>query len=291
MRYERTPMRRTAERGYTLTEVMVAITLSVFLLLGLFSILQQTRKTSTETTGLSQLQDDERVAMTIITDTIQAAGYVPEANGSGQSLFVVDSGGGFATAGQIISSAAYTASNGVVTGERLTMRYVLGTGDTTLLCDGEQYTGTGDQLYKEIFQIDVNSAGTYQLQCVPKNGAAAVPIVNNVRSLTFQFAVNSTSAGTLTKSNAKGPNTEASNATGYGCPADSWVATASMSPSDWTNVCSVKVDMVFINPLYQPAGQAQPTPGQKPYVTFERVIGLLGKTGVNVSTVTGGATS
>jgi hypothetical protein len=45
----------------------------------------------------------------------------------------------------------------------------------------------------------------------------------------------------------------------------------------------VKVDIVFVNPLYQPAGQAQPTPGQKQYVTFERVIGILGKSGVNAT--------
>jgi type IV pilus assembly protein PilW len=288
MRHERTNLGRAAERGYTLTEVMVAITLSVFLLMGLFSILQSTRRTSTTTTGLAQLQDDERIAMTIITDTIEAAGYAPEANGSGQSQFTVDAPGGFATAGQIITSTAHS-SNSVSVGERLTMRYVLGAGNTVLLCDGELPAPTSDTLYKEIFEIDYAtsgpSAGSYQLVCVPKNGATGVPIVNNVVSLTFQWGVNTTAAGSATAANQKGPNT-GSSLTGQGCPADTWTTTANMGTNDWTNVCAVKVDIVFVNPLYQPVGQAKPTPGQNPYITFERVIGILGKTGVNVTSST-----
>ena len=109
--------------------------------------------------------------------------------------------------------------------------------------------------------------------------------MNNVVSLTFQFSVNSTGATSSTPSNQKGPTT-LSSTTGQGCPGDSWVTTANMQPNDWTNVCAVKVDLVFINPLYKPPGQPLPTPGQLQYVTFERVIGLLNKTGVNVTTTT-----
>jgi type IV pilus assembly protein PilW len=278
-------LRRAAEHGYTLTEVMVAITLSVFLLLGLFSILQQTRNTNTTTTGLSQLQDDERVAMSIITDTIQEAGFAPDPNGSGQGQFIVDTGAGFATQGQVISSIAHS-SNGVSTGERFTMRFVLGAGNSVILCDGEQPNPASDTPFKQIFQVDYAAtgtyAGTYQLICVPKDGATGVPIVNNIVSLTFQFGVNSTAASSTTASNAKGPNSNSA-LTNYGCPSDTWITTANMGTNDWTNICAVKVDMVFVNPLYQPAGQPKPSPGQSPYITFERVISILSKTGVNVT--------
>jgi type IV pilus assembly protein PilW len=278
MKRERTNQRRATERGFTLTEVMVAITLSVFLLMGLFSILQQTRRTNGNTTGLSQLQDDERVAMTIMTDTIETAGYVPEANGSGQSNFIAAAP--FTTAGQIITGSTTGAS----VGEVLTMRYDLAANDTTLQCDGTRNTGA-EAAFTETFEITTNAAGVNQLVCIPNSGAT-VPLVNNVANLTFQFSVNSTSAGSITPSNKTGPNSEGSSVTGLGCPGDSWVATGSMSTSDWTNVCAVKVDILFINPLYQPAGQAQPTPGQNQYITFERVITILSKTGVNVTSST-----
>lgn len=278
MKPERTHARRASERGYSLVEVMVAITLSVFLLLGLFTILRQTRNANSATTGLSQLQDDERIAMTIMTDTIEAAGYVPEANGSGQSQFVADAV--FATQGQIIVAGTAGAS----VGERLTMRYVLGLNDLTLKCDGTANSGA-EQVYKEIFQITTNAAGVNQLVCIPSNGSAAVPLVNNVANLTFQFAVNRTAASSTTASNAVGPNT-LSSATGYGCPADTWMTTANMLTNDWANVCAVKIDIVFVNPIYQPASQSHPTPGQKQYITFERVIAIQSKTGVNVTNST-----
>ena len=278
MKHQRTIAQRTAAQGYTLVEVMVAITISVFLLMGLFSILQQTRQASTATSGLAQLQDDERVAMTILTDTIQQAGYVPEANGSGASLFAVDTPT-FPYAGQIFS-----AGSGPVAGDRLTLRYVLGSNDTALSCLGQQNTSTGDVLYKPIFQIDTFN-GVNALTCSPNNGVAEEPLVNNVVNLTFQFAVNTTSASSITASNAVGPNTETSNATGYGCPGDTYIKTASMTQYDWTNVCAVKVDIVFLNPLYQPPNQPNPTPGQPQYVVFERVITVQSKSGVNVSIV------
>jgi type IV pilus assembly protein PilW len=278
MRNDRTDMRRDAERGYTLTEVMVAITLSVFLLLGLFSILQQTRKTNSTTSGLSQLQDDERVAMTIMTDTLEAAGYVPEANGAGQSKFVTDTT--FATQGQIVAGR----TTGTAVGESLTMRYDLANDDTTLQCDGTANKSGTEQVFTETFQITANAAGANQLVCIANGNT--VPLVNNVANLTFQYSVNTTSAGSLTAPTSVGPNSEGTSLTGYGCPGDTWITTTNMSASDWTNVCAVKVDIVFVNPIYKPPGQALPTPGQKQYVTFERVITILSKTGVNVTNST-----
>jgi type IV pilus assembly protein PilW len=279
MKHEHTSTPNFRQRGYTLTEVMVAITLAVFLLMGLFSILQQTRNASNETTGLSQLQDDERVAMTILTDTIQQAGYTPSASGSLQSMFSPD--GVFANNGQLMVGGA-----GQLVGDKLTVRYVLASNDTALTCLGTANTDPDAKVFKEIFEINNTFPGWGQtLACSSGDGVGEQPLVNNVVNLTFQFAVNTTSAGPSTPSNSVGPNTEASNNMGNGCPADTYIPTPTMSPADWTNVCAVKVDITFNNPLYQPAGQPNPTPGQPQYITFERVISVLSKTGVNVTTV------
>jgi type IV pilus assembly protein PilW len=276
MKHAHTCAARAAGRGYTLTEVMIAITLSVFLLMGLFTILQQTRNASNETSGLSQLQDDERVAMTVLTNIIREAGYTPRADGSDATLLAADSPV-FKYAGQL-----FIGGTSAVAGDQLTMRYVLDTNDTTLTCTGGTNTGA-KQVFKEIFEINnTNGLGLY---CSPGNGSAEVPLVFNAVNLTFQFAVNTTSASSTTAANAVGPNGEASHIMGYGCPADTYILTASMSEWDWTNVCAVKVDITFLNPLYQPAGQPQPTPGQPQYITFERVISVLSKTGVNVTTI------
>ena len=152
MNHQHTNTFRCTQRGYTLTEVMEAITLAVFLLMGLFSILQQTRNTSNETTGLSQLQDDERVAMTILTDTIQQAGYTPSASGSLQNMFVAD--GTFANQGQL-----FVAGPGAVAGDRLTLRYVLGANDTALTCLGTSNTGPARLSIKRFSRSTVRFPG------------------------------------------------------------------------------------------------------------------------------------
>ena len=272
--------RGLAQRGYTLVELMVAVTIAVFLLAGLFSILQQTRNTSNQTTGLSQLQDDERVAMSMLTNVIEHAGYAPEASGSGQSLMVADST--YAYTGQ-----AFVGGLNAPYGEKVVVRSVLGASDGSLDCLGKANSTGSDQVYKATINIAVDSNdNAVKLYCSSNNGVTAEPLVGNIASITFQYAVNSTSSTSSTTATAVGPNTESSNATGYGCPADTYIPTASMSAADWTNVCAVKVALIFNNPLYQPAGQPNPTPGQQPYVTFERVIGVLNRSGINTTTVT-----
>jgi hypothetical protein len=66
-----------------------------------------------------------------------------------------------------------------------------------------------------------------------------------------------------------------------------------MVANDWTNVCAVRVTLTFLNPMYQPAGQPLPTPGQPQYVTFQRVISVMSNAGVNSTnvTTTNGATT
>ena len=67
------------QSGYTLVELMVALAIALFLLGGLFTIVQGTRTTYGNQSQLAQLQDSERLAMTLITDVIQdsfiATGY------------------------------------------------------------------------------------------------------------------------------------------------------------------------------------------------------------------------
>src|SRR6476646_7039124 len=61
--------------GFTLVELMVTVGIALFLLGGLVTIVQNVRQTSLTQQALAQLQDEQRFAMTVITDAIQSAGY------------------------------------------------------------------------------------------------------------------------------------------------------------------------------------------------------------------------
>ena len=93
------------QRGYTLLEILVALFIGVFLLAGLFTILQNTRRTSSNQTGLAQLQDQQRMAMSILTDVIQNAGYFDAATTSASVALPTASG--------LVNSITMASSQGI----------------------------------------------------------------------------------------------------------------------------------------------------------------------------------
>jgi type IV pilus assembly protein PilW len=286
------PMRRIykarragLESGYSLIELMVAMAISAFLLAGLFTIFQGTRHTSDQQTGLSELQDEERLAMTMISDIVQIAGAFTDAtNNTAQSVLLTD-GGNFTNPGQALFGATPAATGP----DTLTVRFQTASGDGVLNCNGVANASGAPVVYSNTYSIATNAAGVSQLLClvqtgIPAAGAAvAVPLVNNVTNMQFWYAVNTTGSTPLTPITSTG--TSAGTVTNAGCPADTYIATASMGANDWSNVCAVKVVLTFVNPLYQPAGQPKPTPGQVQTVQFARVIGIQAKAGPNMTSV------
>ncbi len=59
-----------SQGGFTLVELMVATTIAVFLLGGLFATVQSTRRAYGNQNLLSQLQDNERLAMSLMASDI-----------------------------------------------------------------------------------------------------------------------------------------------------------------------------------------------------------------------------
>jgi len=68
--------RRGCGRGFTLIELMVAITLGLFLLIGLSSLLVSTVSSRSELDKSSRQIDNGRYALQVLTDDIQLAGFV-----------------------------------------------------------------------------------------------------------------------------------------------------------------------------------------------------------------------
>src|SRR5271156_2304395 len=68
---------RTSQRGLTLIEILIALLIGVFILGALLTIVQANREVFGNQTQLAQLQDSERIAMTLMTDVIQSAGDFP----------------------------------------------------------------------------------------------------------------------------------------------------------------------------------------------------------------------
>jgi len=252
------PLLRAAhtQRGFTLVELMVTVGIALFLLWGLTTVMQNVRQANLNQQGLAQLQDEERFALTVITDVVQSGGYLPDAT-VWTSATSLPAGGNFTLAGQ----AFYGALN-APTGYSLSVRYRTGNSDGVILCDGSSNTAAppGSQYYTNTFTVVLGAPGQVgglycQLQVGNLAPQAAVLLVPAVQSMTVYFGVKRDF--TFDDYNV-----------------DTYVTPDLMTANDWNNISAVRVILTFNNPM---ANQ----PGQPPSITFERVIEVMARGGVH----------
>lgn len=242
-----------AARGFTFVEIMVALALGLFLIGGLLTLVQAMRRTATNQSGMSQLQDNERMAMQLITDVVQSTGYYtsPLTN-SAASAFLV----GTYTPATFASGQALMGNHTAGVPDIITNRYWTagtGVGDNAINCTGNP----SPTLASFVNQITVSTASNY-LTCtvwVNANNPVNVALVPGITNMTVLYGVES-------------GNGVASNSVDAYLTAD--LVTAGTL---WSQVRSVQVTLTFLNPM---AAQ----PGQPATVNFSRTIAVMYKTGV-----------
>ena len=69
---------RRLASGLTLIEMMVAVTIGLFIALALSSVFLSLKSAFVSQDQLAQLQDNERLALTILTSSVEMAGYFPD---------------------------------------------------------------------------------------------------------------------------------------------------------------------------------------------------------------------
>ncbi len=246
-------LRRRAQSGFTLVELMIAVTIALFLVGGLVTLVDGMKRAALSQDGMSQLQDNERMAATLMSDVIQSAGYFynPTVNTAASTMPVT---GSFTFAGQsIVGAGAWTAA---APGDSITVRYMTGGTnapyyDKTINCMGN--TSTTPTLYTNAFSVQTISGVSY-LVC-SLNGAAVVPLVSGVTKLQIYYGVQ-TNPAALTNS------------------VDTYLDATAMTTAYWGKVLAVKIQLTFTNPL---ANQA----GQPATIVFTRVVDVMNKTGVS----------
>lgn len=207
--------RRGAQRqtGFTMIELMVALLIGLFLMGGLMTLLQNNRKAFSSQSQLGQLQDSERLAMSMMTGVIQQSGYFTDPTTNSPST-ALPASGSFA-AGQGLTGT---------TADTISARYTTATGDGILNCKGTSNTSGANATYVNTFSV---SGG--QLVCTDETGTI-YPLVSGVTNLAVLYGVSTSAIG--------------GNVDTYMTAAQVTAATA------WNNVISVSVSLTFTNPLY-----------------------------------------
>jgi type IV pilus assembly protein PilW len=254
MKHSTPPTCRTAQarlRGFTLIELMIAITVAVFLIGGLLLMVQSTRNTFATQNQLAQLQDNERLVMTFMAEVVESTGYFPNPKlyTSGAVLPIA---GVFAAPGQ----AVFGTYNAAAPGDTVSIRYGAALNDNVFNCRGT--TNTTQNPYDTfVNKFWVNNAVPTNpvLTCAFSSNATAlvnVPLVNGVQNLSILYGIKRNPVDT-------------------GSCADTYLNGSQMLAADWSAVCSISMTVSFINPL-NPTG---------PTINITRVIAVMNAAGVN----------
>jgi type IV pilus assembly protein PilW len=236
-----------SQRGFTMLELLVATTISVFLLGGLFATLQGTRQAYTQQSQLAQLQDNQRLAMTIIAGVVESSGYFPSPQTYSASNFMTAPTGAFTTVGQSIVGTASAAAPG----DTITVRYGADVADNVYNCRGGVNTGGAPITMVNTFKVAVDAAGVSWLVC--NDGVQDYQLVSGITDMQLSYGVH------------LGPTT--------GSCTDTYQTSAQMvaTPANWNVVCSVIVTLTFNNPASLGAANAT--------VPVTRVIALMNTAG------------
>lgn len=256
--------RRTvrAERGFTLVELMVTVAIALFLIGGLLVTVQNVRSAYNNQQALSQLQDQQRFALTVLSDVIQSGGYFPDPV-TWQPTNSLPASGNYA-----VGQAFWGTHPGGAAADTIGVRYRTALNDFVILCDGSTNTTTGPtRLYVNQFTVVPPAGNTPgQLRCQLTDGASGanidgpVTLVNGVQNMLVYYGVK------------RNPVPADYNVDTY-LRADQMNA----GNGDWSNISSVRVILTFTNPLCPPVGACQP--GQQPTIQFERVIEVMARAG------------
>lgn len=207
------------QSGIGLVEIMVSMVIALFLLLGIGTIFMTTRSTYGDQQGLSNLQDNERLAMFMLTNVIQTGGYFPDPLTSSAALSLP------VTAPYVVAGQAVSGTEGGAAPDTVRARFVTASGDGIETCNGGANTTGANVVYDNVFDISGNT-----LRCAV-NGGNPQPLVSGVSDMQVLYGVDTTSSGSAT----------------------AYVNAGAVA--NWNNVKSVRITLTFLNPLAAQAGQ------------------------------------
>jgi type IV pilus assembly protein PilW len=210
------PATRRAQAGVTLVEMMIALTIGLFIAVALSAIFVNAKSAFLAQDALSDLHENERLGIAVLTTEVQLAGYYPDPNNRNPpDALPADNNPQMPVqfaAGQSIAGAEGAS-------DTLAVRFVTASGDGLMNCQGSVNTTGANQLVTNVFSINANR----QLQCAV-NGNAPVPLVNTVTAMTVLYGTDGSASGNIDR---------------Y------LVASAVTSKGLWSQVKSVQVRLVF----------------------------------------------
>lgn len=219
-------MNMRLSRGHSLLELMIALAIALVMMLGLTTVLVQMKGAFVAQDQLAQLQDSERLALTVLTGSVHSAGYFPDPVSTSAAEALPQYSG--------LSVAFAPGQSLVGEDDKLTVRYRVLPGSSLLVnCLGEGHTGADIPVLMSTFSVA--PAPQNELLCSTDGGVTTTPLVGNVTGMDVRYGTDSADSGQV----------------------DRYLRASQVKEAGlWPRVRSVQVTLTFANPLARPGEPA-----------------------------------
>ncbi|MBL1278390.1 MAG: PilW family protein [Ectothiorhodospiraceae bacterium] len=177
-------------RGFTLVEIMVAITIGLLMLAGILQISQANKQSNRLQRNMGYVQENIRTAMDLLVRDIQQAGYYEDDNPASPIPITTAP---FRTVSAIptgIITAAITADGGGNANDQITLIYEVSTAPgITTDCLGQAPNATTSPIAGNLFIQNHYFISNQRLMCRGNTGNAQ-PLVDGVESLQILYGEN-----------------------------------------------------------------------------------------------------
>lgn len=190
----RTTRRRTTQQGFSILELMVALLIGMLITGAMVVNYASLRRTFGLHDGMAQLQDSQRLILTLMSTTLQQAGYYtnPSVDTRISALPGAASvawAGGTPPSTLAAGQAVIGIGNGTGTGaasDGVAVRFQASSGDGLMNCLGGTHPGgaAAAEVWINTYQIN----GQNELTC-SFNGATPVPLAANVQRMRIEYGV------------------------------------------------------------------------------------------------------
>lgn len=178
--------------GFTLIELMISITITLFLMAGILALVVNMKGSFTTQDQLGRTQENTLFALTTLDTTIRHAGYFPDptinaesasmpetttANADGSTFLVGQSMGGSAGAGSV--------------SDTITVRFQSASDDGLMNCAGDTNKTGANLSWSNTFAVNASSQLTCTVSVDGGAPGAPVALIDNVASLRVLYGVDS----------------------------------------------------------------------------------------------------
>ena len=175
---------QSQQRGFTLVEVMVAITIGLLMMAGILQISEASKESSRLQRNMGFVQENIRTAMELLNRDIRQAGYYTDDDPAARILTAPAPFVSVSATSTEVTTAAITADGGGADNDQITVTHE---SDTDCLGQATPVVGGNS------FAINHYFINNQRLMCRGNGNAAAQPLVESVENMQILYGENTDS--------------------------------------------------------------------------------------------------